>query len=241
MYKNHRIGVVIPAHNEELFIGEVIDTLPDFIDKIIVTDDGSTDRTSNILAEITNQKLIVITHERNRGSGAAIISGYKKACEIDVDVIATMDGDGQMDPAILNNILDPVVEERADYAKGNRLSTSEDRQAMPKFRCFGNYILTFLTRVASGYWGINDPQCGYTAISSLMLQKLDLHRLHEGWPFLNDMLIKLHVLGARVTCIPIRAQYGKERSHIKYPNFIANTSWLLLSGYLWRIRSEHLK
>lgn len=241
MYKNNRIAVVIPAHNEELFIRQVIDTLPAFVDKVIVTNDGSKDGTGRILSSIGNRKLAIITHKKKMGSGAATVSGYEKACELEMDVVATMDGDGQMDPEILDQILDPVVEGRADYAKGNRLSTFEDRKAMPKFRYFGNSLLTFLTRVASGYWSMNDPQCGYTAISRTMLQRMDLSSLHRGWPFLNDMLIKLHTLGACVISVRHRARYGEEQSKINYYGFIITTSWALFKGYLWRIWTEYVR
>ncbi|MFX1517992.1 MAG: glycosyltransferase family 2 protein, partial [Promethearchaeota archaeon] len=171
----------------------------------------------------------------------AIISGYRKACEVKMDVIATMDGDGQMAPEILDKIVDPVVEGRTDYSKGDRLSTSAHRRGMPKFRYCGNLLLTYLTRVASGYWSMTDPQCGYTAISRQMLLRLDLNRIHKGWPFLNDMLIMLHVLGARVVGIPHQAKYEKERSKINYAHFIVTTSWLLIKDYLWRIWTEYIK
>jgi glycosyltransferase involved in cell wall biosynthesis len=241
LYKNNSIGVVIPAYNEEIFIRDVIETLPTFVDKIFVVNDGSTDGTGSILSSIVDERLVIITHEKKMGAGAATISGYQKACESEIDIITTMDGDGQMDPAILDTILDPVVDDRADYAKGDRLSTFEDRKVMPKFRYLGNSLLTLLTRVASGYWSMSDPQCGYTAISRTMLQRMDLSSLHKGWPFLNDILIKLHVVGARLISVHHRAQYGEEQSKINYSDFIATTSWLLLRGYLWRIWTEYVR
>jgi len=142
MYKNKKIGVVIPAHNEERFIGTVIDTIPDFIDKIYAVNDASTDKTIEIIfvKATQNKKLVVINRETNGGVGAAIISGHTRALHDDMDVLAVMAGDGQMDPAVLNNILDPIVEGKADYAKGDRLSRQEHRIEMPPWMVTPRYL-----------------------------------------------------------------------------------------------------
>lgn len=243
MYKDKVIGVVVPAYNEERFIAQVLTTVPAFVDKIYAVNDASTDRTLELInsAAKQNGKTTMVNREKKGGVGAAIISGHQKALEDSMDVIAVMAGDGQMDPSILDKILDPVVEGRADYAKGDRLSTPQYKREMSAWRAFGNFLLTCLTKMASGYWHISDPQNGYTAISREALQKLDLDRIEKGFAFENDMLVKLNAAGARVIDVPHPAKYGKERSKIKYPHFIVRTSWVLLQDFFWRIWVKYLR
>ncbi len=242
MYKGNEIGVVITAYNEEQFIENVVGTIPDFVDKIYVVDDGSTDATLSILSRLaeTNRRLVIIPHWINQGVGAGKISGYKMALRDCTDVTVMMAGDGQTDPAYLDSLLDPIVDGIADYTKGSRLLLAEHKRAMPKFRLLGNSILTWLTRLASGYWHITDPQDGYTAMSRKVLKKLDLNGLCTGWPAENDILIKLNVIEARVMDIPHPAVYGQERSSIKYPLFVVVTSRLLLRRFAWRIREKYI-
>jgi glycosyltransferase involved in cell wall biosynthesis len=243
MYKGKVIGVVVPAYNEERFIARVLTTIPAFVDKIYAVNDDSTDGTLEMInsAAEQNGRITVVNRERKGGVGAAIVSGHKKALEDNVDVIAVMAGDAQMDPVILDRILDPVVEGKADYAKGDRLSNPEYKKEMSAWRAFGNFLLTFLTKIASGYWHISDPQNGYTALSKEVLQRLDLDKIETGFAFENDMLVKLNVAGAQVIDVPHPAKYGKERSKIKYPQFIAGTSWLLLKDFFWRLWVRYIR
>lgn len=244
MYKGKRVAVVVPAYNEERFIAQVLNTIPSFVDRIYAVNDASTDGTLEVISGIASQdgKIAVVNRKKNGGVGAAIVSGHKMACHDEMDVIAVMAGDGQMDPTILPKILDPVVEGKADYSKGNRLSTPEHRKGMSAWRRFGNILLTYLNKIASGYWRISDPQCGYTAISRETLQRIDLDRLYEGYAFENDMLVKLNVVGAQVVDIPWPApNYGYKTSKIRYPRFIVTTSWLLLRDFVWRLWVEYVK
>jgi glycosyltransferase involved in cell wall biosynthesis len=236
MYKSKKIGVVIRAYNEQKFISSVVKAVPDYIDKIYVVNDASTDKTLEIITNISNQDKRIIPIDRNYrgGAGAAAISGYKKALEDNNDIIAILDGDGQMDSTLLRRFMDPLVSGKADYVKGNRLSKHEDKTEMPAWRTFGNLLLTYLTRIASGYWHISDPQNGYTAISVNILRKLDLNKIDKGFAYENDMLIKLNVLGARVIDLPHPAIYRGQSSKIRYQKFIVSTSWILLKGFLWR-------
>jgi glycosyltransferase involved in cell wall biosynthesis len=243
MYKNKKIGVVVPAHNEERFIGMVIGTMPDFVDKIYVVNDASTDRTIEIVftKATQNKKLVVINRETNGGVGAAIITGHARGLHDNMDVLAVMAGDGQMDPAVLNNIIDPIVEGKADYTKGDRISRQEHRIEMPPWRTFGNFLLTFLTKIASGYWNISDPQDGYTAISVETLKKLDLDRIERGFAFENDMLVKLNVVGARVSDVQHPAIYRGQSSKINYFTFTINTGWILFKDFFWRVWTKYLR
>ena len=141
-----------------------------------------------------------------------------------MDVAAVMNGDGQMDPDILDRIVDPIVSGRADYAKGNRLASPEHRRGMPAFRTFGNFALSYLTKVASGYWRLLDPQNGYTAISRHALETLELDELYDRYGFVNHMLIRCNAAGLRVADVPMNARYGDERSHIRLSSFVPDVS-----------------
>ena len=242
MYKEKKIGVVVPAHNEEKFVATVIGTMPDFVDKIYVVNDASTDKTIEIVLNkaMQNKKLVFINRETNGGVGAAILSGHTRALRDNMDILAVMAGDGQMDPAVLGNILDPVVEGKADYVKGDRLSKREHRVEMPPWRIFGNYLLTSLTRIASGYWNVSDPQDGYTAISVETLKKIDLDKIEKGFAFENDMLVKLNVVGARIMDVQHPAIYHGQHSKIRYSKFIIRTSWILFKDCIWRIWVKYL-
>lgn len=259
MYKDHRIGVVIPAYNEEGFIGDVIDDLPEFVDRAWVVDDASTDATwaeiqervpDTVLTEpeaaiadggtALERRLVPIRHETNAGRGAAVKTGYRRALDAEMDAIAVIDGDGQMDPTILDRFLEPVVSDRADYAKGNRLLSREHRAGMSRWRLFGNTVLTCLTKVASGYWRMMDPQNGYTVISARKLRSLDLDSLYDDYGFLNDMLVHLNVADSRIVDVGMRARYGAEESDIRYSSFIPRLSTLLLRDFAWRLRIKYL-
>ena len=243
MFKGNRIGVVITIYNEESLIEEVINTIPSFVDKIYAINDGSSDSTSEILFRLveTNERLVVITHKNNKGVGAGKVSGYKTALKDGMDVTVMMAGDGQTDPAYLSNIITPIAEGQADYSKGTRLSSSRHRKEMYAWRLFGNFLLTWLTRISSGYWHVSDPQNGYAAMSKKTLERLNVDSICSGWPAENDILVKLHVQKARVVDVPHPAIYRGEKSSIKYSHFVLATSWLLLKNFLWRIYREYLK
>ena len=244
MYRGKRVGVVVPAYNEESQIGRVLETMPDFVDRIVVVDDCSADATPRRLDEWRPRlgaRLVVVKHEQRSGVGAAIASGYACARQDDLDAIAVMAGDGQMDPDDLPAVLDPVVEGRADYSKGNRLFSGEAWRRTPRQRYLGNAFLSLLTKIASGYWHVADSQSGYTAIGRSALARLDLERFYPVYGYPNDVLIKLNVEGARVADVPIRAVYGiGERSKMRIWRVIPRISWLLLKGFLWRMGARYV-
>lgn len=257
MYKNKRIGVVIPAYNEAGFVGEVIETVPEFVDNIYPVDDRSSDETwSEIQRAATrvnggelvvrpdggedNPRVVPLRHDQNQGVGAAVKTGYRRASEDGLDVVAVMNGDGQMDPDVLHRIINPVVEDAADYAKGNRLLSPDHWDGMSGWRLFGNFLLTYLTRIASGYWRIADPQNGYTAISVDIIDSIDLSSIYDEYGFLNDLLVYLNAQDARIADVEMRAVYGDETSSIRYHEFIPELSWLLVRGFLWRLNTKYL-
>jgi glycosyltransferase involved in cell wall biosynthesis len=253
MYEQNSVAVVVTAYNEANFVGDVIRTIPDYVDRIYAIDDCSTDETweriQQAAAELntatengaTSQNAVVpIRHEKNRGVGATIKTGYQRALDDGIDIVAVMNGDGQMNPAILHRIIDPIAEGRADYAKGNRLLSRQHSESMSTWRWFGNSVLTFLTKVASGYWKTMDPQNGYTAISRHALQQLDLSELYDNYGFCNDILVKLNTHRMRVADVEMHAVYGDEESSITYSQFVPSVSLLLLGGFLGRLKDRYL-
>jgi glycosyltransferase involved in cell wall biosynthesis len=238
MYKNKKIGVVVPAHNEEKLIKMVIETMPDFVDHIIIVDDMSTDGTPGVVRSYLpkNNQALLIRHEHNQGVGGSIVTGYRKAIEMEIDVVAVMAGDAQMDPADLPRIIEPVVQDEADYVKGNRLFRGESWQMIPKVRYLGNSFLSLLTKIASGYWHVADSQCGYTAISLIALKRLQLDDIYKRYGMPNDMLIRLNIGNFRVRDISVRPIYNiGEKSGIRLWKVAPIISALLLRGFFRRL------
>jgi glycosyltransferase involved in cell wall biosynthesis len=241
MYRGRLIGVVVPAYNEELLIAKVIETMPDYVDRIYVIDDCSTDRTFTSAAQFSGDPRLKLTrHPNNEGVGAAIMTGYRQALNDEMDIVAVMAGDNQMDPLQLTKLLDPLVEGTVEYCKGDRLSRSELTKGMSRWRRFGNVILTRLTRISSGYRKVQDPQNGYTAISREVLSRLDLDKVYPRYGYCNDLLAKMNVLDVKVKDVQIPARYGQEKSKIKYGNYIRKVSLLLLKNFFWRITHKYL-
>lgn len=168
------------------------------------------------------------------GVGEAIKSGYKKAYELDMDISAVMAGDAQMDPKELDKLLDPIIDNNAEYTKGNRL-THKEKMKMPKIRAFGNGILTFLTKISSGYWNIIDPQNGYTAISKKAISSLDFNKIYKGYGVPNDILIQLNIANMRVMDVEMAPVYGEEKSGIKIGRYSLRLTFILIKGFFRRI------
>ena len=239
MYQNHRLGIVVPAYNEAEIIAETLAGMPDIADRIYVVDDASEDATRQIAENFGDARICVLGNGHNMGVGAAIVAGYKKAVEEGIDIAVVMAGDNQMSATYLTGLLDPIISEKIDYAKGNRLSRNGYAEGMSRWRLFGNRLLSFLTRIASGYREIGDPQNGYTAVSRDCLLRINLDSIYPRYGYCNDLLVKLNVTGCRVRDVPIPARYGREKSKIKYRKYITTVSPLLLRGFFWRLRMKY--
>jgi glycosyltransferase involved in cell wall biosynthesis len=239
------VGVVVPAYNEERQIESVLETMPDFVDRIFVVDDCSADKTSEITKHWSKRghghRVALIRHEARRGVGRAITTGYKAALEDGMEVIAVMAGDGQMDPKELPMILEPVADGKADYSKGNRLTSGVAWQKTPHVRYLGNAFLSLLTKIASGYWHVADTQSGYTAISAEALRAIELDKLYPSYGYPNDMLVRLNVRNFRVADVHIAPRYGiGERSSMKVWKVVPTVSLLLLRGFFYRMFQKYV-
>jgi glycosyltransferase involved in cell wall biosynthesis len=236
-----RVAVVVPAHDEEQLIATTLAGVPAFVDRIVVVDDGSDDATAERARGAGDARVEVVSHERNRGVGAATVTGYRRALEDGCEVVAVMNADNQMDPDDLATLALPVARGELDYAKANRLFTGQAWQLIPKTRYLGNAVLSMLTKIASGYWHVADSQSGYTVIARGMLAQLDLDRVYTRYGFPNDMLVHLNVWNARVRDFPSRPVYGVgERSGMRYRHVVPRISWLLLKGFFWRLREKYV-
>lgn len=243
MYSNKKICVVVPAHNEETQIGKVILTMPKFVDYIVIVDDKSKDGTVKVVEEYSsnNPKIILLKHEKNKGVGGAIATGYKWARDNDADVAVVMAGDAQMDPDDLPALLDPVINDEVDFAKGNRLITGEAFKKIPKIRYFGNSILSFLTKIASGYWHIADSQSGYTAINKKALHMLNWDSMYKRYGQPNDLLVRLNIYNFRVRDVEVKPVYNVgEKSGIRIWKVIFTISWLLFKLFCWRLVAKYV-
>jgi glycosyltransferase involved in cell wall biosynthesis len=233
MYRGKRIAAVVPAHNEAALITQVITTMPVFVDLIVVVDDASSDSTSAAAQEPGDPRVLILRHETNKGVGGAIVTGHRAAYEAGADINVVMAGDAQMDPDYLPALLDPLVEGSCGFSKANRFFAVDSFSGMPVTRVVGNIVLSFITKAASGYWHIFDPQNGYTAIARDVLARLPLERISSGYSFENDLLIYLNVLGVVVRDVPVPARYGEEVSGITLRRVIPQLLHLLFVGF-WR-------
>jgi glycosyltransferase involved in cell wall biosynthesis len=233
MYKQKRVAAVIPAYNEAQLVESVLADVPSYVDHILLVDDCSTDQTVEKVGTCSDPRVSLLSTGSNQGVGGATMTGYARAMELGCEVVAKIDGDGQMPPEYLDKLLDAIIDQGYDYAKGNRFLAGESLHAMPRHRLFGNIVLTFLTKLASGYWHVFDPQNGYTAISATALRRLDLQKVHRRYFFENDMLVALNFHNARVADVAIPARYGDERSKLS-PLQTGATFPLLLLLRFWR-------
>lgn len=232
-----KIAVVIPCYQVSAHIHEVIRTIPPDIDWIIAVDDCSADDTAKTLGSLSSedQRLIVLRHESNQGVGGAMITGYRKAMELGVDIIIKMDGDGQMDPGDIPALLRPILDGAADFTKGNRFRDLNALRRMPLARRFGNLGLSFLIKAASGYWNIFDPSNGFTAIRTEILRNLSMDHIARRYFFESSMLIELYHAGAVIQDVPMKARYGDEVSGLSVSRTLFEFPPKLLVAFLKRI------
>lgn len=141
--------------------------------------------------------------------------GYRRAVADGMDVIVKIDGDGQMDPALVPSFVAPILRGDADYTKGNRFWDLREIRRMPLVRRLGNLGLSFMAKASSGYWDTFDPTNGYTAIHAAVAARLPYESISNRYFFETDMLFRLNTLRAVVADVPMDAQYGDEVSNLK--------------------------
>lgn len=244
MYKDKSVAVVVPAYNEERLIGTTLDGIPGFVDHIVVVDDCSQDATTNCICQhpaYREGRVTLLKNETNEGVGGSIAAGYKWCCDQEVDVAVVMAGDNQMDPADLPALLEPVVCNEVDYAKGNRLFTGDAWNQIPRVRYLGNSMMSLFTKIASGYWHVADSQCGFTAINAKALKTIDWDHMYKRYGQPNDLLVRLNVYNFRVRDVSVKPVYNiGENSGVRPIRMIPKLSWLLVKLFLWRMKEKYV-
>ncbi len=215
-FSQYRIAAVVPAFRVEREIESVLCDLPPYLDPVIVVDDASPDRTAALVSALAgrDRRIVLVRHEHNQGVGGAMVSGFRKALELDAQIVVKIDGDGQMDLSRLPDLLSPLILGKADYSKGNRFRDFAALRQMPLIRRIGNMGLAFLTKAATGYWNLFDPTNGFLAIRAEALAQLPLDRIDKTYYFETSMLANLYLLGAVVQDVPMPARYRGEVSSL---------------------------
>lgn len=233
MYRANRVAVIVPSFNVESRISATLCTIPEWVDHVVVVDDGSTDSTAAYASIIGRPGISLLRHEKNLGVGAAIATGYRWALDRGVDVMAVMAGDGQMSPSDLPALLDPICAGLADYAKGNRFFDPAVWRRMPADRLVGNLLFSLATRLVVPRWRGFDSQCGYTAVrrEALELVGTDLYRRY-GYP--NDLLARLCEVELRVCDVGVLAIYDGAPSGVRWRTAL-RVAWVLLRALLRRV------
>ena len=230
------VAVVIPCYRVTQHITEVIENIPEMVSAIYIIDDACPEKSGAlVLEQVQDKRLSVIFHDKNQGVGGAVMTGYKAAIDDGHDVIVKVDGDGQMDPKLIPIFIAPILEGEADYTKGNRFFNLEEIRTMPKMRLFGNAVLSFLTKISSGYWNLFDPTNGFTAIHVDVAKLLPFNRISTRYFFETDMLFRLNTLRAVVFDIPMDAKYGDEESNLKISKIIGEFLFKHVRNFFKRI------
>ncbi|MFO0728199.1 MAG: glycosyltransferase family 2 protein [Myxococcota bacterium] len=234
-----RIMVVIPCRNVEPHVRAVLAGIPSFVERVVMVDDGSTDGTRAAIQGLGDPRVELVIHEKNRGIGAAMKSGYRRALELGADILVKMDGDEQMDPGQLPALLTPILAGRADYTKGNRFRDREALESMPLARRIGNIGLSFWAKLAAGYWHGFDPTNGYTAIRADVLRELVLESIADDYFFEISTLAELNVIGAAVEDVRMPARYGAETSSLRIRRVLLSFPPRMISAMLRRVLKKY--
>jgi dolichol-phosphate mannosyltransferase len=231
------ISVVIPCYNVSGHIEKVICKVPSNISYIITVNDCSTDETDCILSRLQqeNKRLVYVKHELNQGVGGAMLTGFRKALELDSDITVKMDGDGQMDHSNIGKLIKPIEDGLADFSKGNRFRDFKALKSMPAFRRFGNLGLSFLIKAASGYWNVFDPTNGFIAIHKEVLNAINFNKIHKRYFFESSLLIELYYANAVIVEVPMKAQYAGEESHLSVTKTLFEFPPKLFYAFIRRI------
>ncbi|MBF0239903.1 MAG: glycosyltransferase family 2 protein [SAR324 cluster bacterium] len=247
MYRDKKVSLVIPAYNEQKLIKPTLENIPDIIDRIYVVDDCSPDNQNQVIEECakTDSRIILLKHTENQGPGGAIITGYLQSSQDNYDIAVVIGGDFQMPMDEVTKFLDPIIDGKVDYTKGNRflLSHLDDTlEKMPKIRLFGNIMITAVTKIASGYYKIMDVVDGYTAISKTAIDTINWKLAWKRYGYPMDFLIRLNAYGFKITDVPRTSIYlpGERQSQIKGVQYAMKVTPMLIKHFLWRLKFKYL-
>ena len=238
--KHPSVWVVIPCHNVAPHILDVVKAIGPEVEGIVAVDDCSSDSTIDVLEKLRSDKrLHIIRNEVNSGVGGATKRGFLYASQNGADIVVKLDGDGQMDPLLIPELISPIVSGRADYTKGNRFINTDQVLAMPKMRLLGNIVLSFMTKLSSGYWDIFDPNNGFIAINCRVLNLIPLAKVSDRYFFESDMLFRLHLARAVIQDVPMPTKYGSEVSGLSETRAFFEFSYKHHRNFVKRILIEY--
>jgi dolichol-phosphate mannosyltransferase len=231
-----KVAVVIPSYRVVKYVLGVISQIGPEVWRIYVVDDKCPDGSGDYVeANCKDPRVVVLRHEINQGVGGAVMTGYRAAIEDGADIIVKVDGDGQMDASLIPNFIVPILAGEADYTKGNRFFDLEEIRAMPRMRIFGNAVLSFMTKLSSGYWDLFDPTNGYTAIHADVARHLPFKKISSRYFFETDMLFRLNTLRSVVVDVPMDANYGDEISNMKISKIVGEFLFKHIRNFVKRI------
>jgi dolichol-phosphate mannosyltransferase len=241
------VAVVVPCYRVQAYILDVLAAIPPVVSWVFCVDDACPEGSGAFIEQhVHDPRVAVLRHQTNRGVGGAVMTGYRAALQQHADIVVKIDGDGQMDPGLIPHFIQPILAGTADYTKGNRFYHPHSVRSMPWARLCGNAVLSFMTKLSSGYWHIFDPTNCYTAIHRAVLLQLPLEQISERYFFESDMLFRLNTLRAVVVDVPMEAVYTHASSNLSivrvFPSFVAghlrNTLKRILYNYF--LRDFHL-
>ncbi len=238
MYNGQKIAVAIPCYKVEQHLEQVVSGLPPLIDIILLVDDCSPDGTPALVDRLADgSRIVAIHHPQNKGVGGAMKTAFRKAMEMEADVVVKLDGDGQMDASYIAPLVEAL--EGADFAKGNRLFNRQMLRRMPAIRRIGNMGVGFMVKAASGYWNVSDPVNGFFAIRTKTLRQMDLDRVADRYFFESSMLIEMHYTGARISEVNMPAIYGDEHSNLSIRKTLFSFPPRLVVAWLRRLHLSY--
>ena len=231
-----KIAVVIPSYKVKNHILEVISKIGSEVDRIYVVDDGCPEKTGiYVETHCKDPRVTVIRNKKNSGVGGAVLAGYVEAIKNDFDIIVKIDGDGQMEPEMLPRFVYPIIKGQADYTKGNRFYDLAQLKRMPRIRVIGNLVLSFMSKLSTGYWTNFDPTNGYTAIDARVAKLLPFQKISNRYFFETDMLFRLNILRAVVLDIPMDAKYDGESSNLSITDIFLEFIYKHTKNFIKRI------
>jgi dolichol-phosphate mannosyltransferase len=210
------IAVVIPSYRVRGSILDVLSGIGPEVNKIYVVDDKCPEESGLFVQQnCKDSRVEVLFHEKNKGVGGAVKTGYKKALADKCEIVIKIDGDGQMDTSLIPHLIHPILVGEADYVKGNRFFSLSSLSKMPGIRIVGNSLLSIINKFVNGYWNIMDPTNGFTAIHKTALGMLELDKIADTYFFESDMLFRLGTIRAVVYDLPMNARYENEKSGLR--------------------------
>jgi dolichol-phosphate mannosyltransferase len=238
--KKFKVAIIIPCFKVKEHISKVLNKIPKWVDKVVCVDDFCPVNSGKFIQKkFKNKKIKVIFNKRNLGVGGATIKGFQEIKKYNIDFVFKVDGDNQMDLSLLRFFLIPIIKNKADFVKGNRFTKLSSFEKMPLLRTLGNVMLSFASKISSGYWNLFDCTNGYFCMNKKILDHIPLHKISKRFFFENDLLNWLYLYKVNITDIPITAIYNNEKSNINLLSVFILFPILFIRNFFRRLFYEY--